>query len=145
MIRSRKYLDGAKGAKCTLRIPGICNGDAATTVSAHIRDGGKGLGNKASDLSTASACFECHRVFDGHGSVLLTPLEWSFYALRGLQETLEQRHEAGLLIVPIDPKPAKTIKPRLPAVKRAAIPKSSHKIKSKPLVSRGRWPKKPVA
>lgn len=140
-ISSAKYLSGSKGQECSMRIPGHCVGGTETTVPAHIRDRHKGGGNKASDISVANACFGCHSAFD---TGKLTHEEWLTYALRGLQETLEQRHEAGLLIVPIDPKHAKTIKPRKPAEKRTAIPKSSRPFASKPLVSRGRWPKKGV-
>jgi len=52
---------------------------------------------------------------------LVTREEWLTYALRGLQETLEQRIEAGLLIFPHDaPKPPKAIT-RKPAGQRAKI------------------------
>ena len=66
-IRSRKYLDGSRGQPCTLQITGVCTGDVETTVAAHIRDETFGKGQKADDISTADACYACHRVFDGHG------------------------------------------------------------------------------
>lgn len=140
-ISSKKYLAGSRGQHCAFRIPEVCTDNTETVVPCHIRDSHTGRGVKASDLSVVNGCLQCHDRMDGRSGVL-SKEDWLFYALRGLQETLEQRHEAGLLIVPIDPKLAKTIKPRLPAEKRTAIPKSSRKIASKPLVSRGRWPKK---
>lgn len=95
-LSSKAYLAGSKGQQCTLRIVGVCNGDPTTVVPAHIHDRHKGGGNKASDISVANACSACHAKFDGQAGKLLTRDEWFFYALRGLQETLEQRIEARL-------------------------------------------------
>lgn len=129
MIRSKKYLAGSRGQECTLRIPGVCTGDTSTVVPAHIRDGNKGTGNKASDISVANACHACHMVFDGQakmpGGEVISYDVWSFYALRGLQETLEQRFEAGLLVVPVDaetPATERPIKQRKPKDQRKKIP-----------------------
>lgn len=125
MIRSKKYLAGSRGAPCTFRIPGICNGDWSTTVPCHIRDGNKGTGNKASDLYVANGCFACHDAMDAR-SIVLSKEDWLFYALRGLQETLQQRFEAGLLIVPVDveaPASDRPTKPRKPKDQRTPIPK----------------------
>lgn len=142
MIRSKKYLAGSRGQQCTLRIPGVCNNDPDTVVPAHIRDRHKGGGTKASDLSVANACSSCHAVFDGQAmartGIPLAPEDWLFFALRGLQETLEQRFEAGLLIVPVDaetPPLDRPIKPRKAKEDRAKIagrgfPKVSRKFGS---------------
>lgn len=43
-IRSRKYLDGARGETCKLRFVGICNGDPETTVACHVHDQSFGNG-----------------------------------------------------------------------------------------------------
>lgn len=105
-IRSRKYLAGSRGQPCKLRIVGVCTGDVETTVPAHIRDRHTGRSIKASDLSVADSCFACHEKFDGRAGEPLPPEEWLFYALRGLQDTLESREARGLLVVPRDaPKP----------------------------------------
>jgi hypothetical protein len=128
-ISSKKYLAGSRGQQCSLRIPGVCTGDTSTVVPAHIRDGNKGTGNKASDISVANACHACHMVFDGQAKMPsgdIIPYDvWAFYALRGLQETLEQRFEAGLLIVPVDaevPPMERAVKPRKPRDQRKKIP-----------------------
>lgn len=124
MIRSKKYLAGSKGATCAFRIPGVCNGDWSTTVPCHIRDGNNGMGQKASDISVSNGCSACHDAMDGR-SMVLSREDWLFYALRGLQETLQQRFEAGLLIVPVDteaPLMSKPIKPRKPKDQRKKIP-----------------------
>lgn len=142
MIRSSKYLNGAKGASCKVRIAGVCKDNRETTISAHIRDENTGRGQKASDLSTADCCWDCHEVLDHRAKMpdgtFLTGVDWYFYALRGLQETLQARFEAGLLIVPIDVEPAlndRPIKPRKAKEDRAKIagrgfPKVSRKFGS---------------
>lgn len=128
-IVSSKYRNGARGQQCTLRIPGCCTGDTETTVFAHIRDRHTGRSIKASDISGADACFACHARFDGQDGHPLSREEWLFYALRGLQETLERRKEQGILFVPEDaPKQRKT-RPRLPPDQR------------KKIHSRSDWPK----
>lgn len=138
-IRSKKYLAGSKGATCKLRIVGACTGDTATVIPAHIRDRHAGRSVKASDLSTADACFRCHEVFDRRAKMptgeLISDAEWLFYALRGLQETLEARIAAGLLTVPQDaekPFHDRPIKPRLPHEQRKSIP-----------TRKAEWPKRP--
>lgn len=131
-IKSAKYLAGSKGAECTLRIPGVCNHNSETTVPAHLRDRHKGGGGKASDISVANACSSCHAKLDGQAGEPLSKEDWLFYALRGLQETLQQRFEAGLLIVPVDaekPLAERASKPRKPASERAKIP--SRKMQSR--------------
>lgn len=127
-ISSEKYLRGSRHQQCTLRIPGVCTGDIETTVAAHIRDRHKGGGNKASDISVCNACHACHMVFDRQAKMpdgsLMSSSDWNAYALRGLQETLEQRHEAGLLIVPVDPVTPmldRPVNPRKPKAERAKI------------------------
>jgi hypothetical protein len=116
-------LDGARGETCKLRIPGACNSDRATVSPCHIRDRHTGRSIKASDISVVDGCSGCHDVFDGRAGVVLPMEDWLFYALRGLQETLENRIERGILVWPADaePKPKPT-KPRKPKAERKAIP-----------------------
>lgn len=144
MIRSRKILNHARGKECQLALPGICGHNPETTVFAHLNSHGKGMGMKTHDFAGVFADYECHRYLDvGHGThPQMSDLELSQALLKAVIGTWLVLIEDHVIIVPIDPKPAKTIKPRLPAEKRTAIPKSSRKIPSKPLVSRGRWPKK---
>lgn len=145
LVRSKKYRDGARGQGCTLRIPTICTGDVETTVFAHIRDSHTGRSIKASDLSGCDACWACHEIFDSRSK---TPAgtnlgyeDWFFYALRGLQETLERRVEQGLLRLDIDvPKPFKdrTAKPRKPVEQRQAIPSRPSPMPSRPFQKRAK-------
>ena len=114
---------------CRDILPTLGKVDAVVTDPPYgLGDKWKGGGTKASDISVANACFGCHAAFD---TGALTKEEWLFYALRGLQETLEQRVAAGLLIFPHDaPKPS-TVTARKPKEQRA-------KIASRPT----NWPKR---
>lgn len=59
----------ARGQECQIRLPGICNGNAETTVLAHVRIVGiSGTGHKAPDLLGAWACSDCHAVVDSDKS-----------------------------------------------------------------------------
>lgn len=56
----------AKDRQCQVRIPGICNGDHATTVLAHYSLAGlSGKGIKSPDLIGAWCCSSCHDYADG--------------------------------------------------------------------------------
>lgn len=138
LVRSKKYRDGARGQGCTLRIAGVCTGNTETTVFAHIRDSHTGRSIKASDLSGCDACWACHEILDGRNGTL-DEVDWLFYALRGLQETLERRVEQGLLSLDIDvPKPFKDrpAKPRKLVEQRQAIPTRQSPMPSRPFQKR---------
>ncbi|AVX04190.1 hypothetical protein MXMO3_01664 [Maritalea myrionectae] len=132
MIHSKKYTDAARGQPCTLRIAGVTCAGPETTVSCHVRDRFKGMGCKASDLSTVDGCFNCHKVFDGQGDFVLSQEDWLFYALRGLQETQANRVARGLLFVTgFDPeKPKKR--------KSGKKVRSGKPIQSRPFQNKGR-------
>jgi hypothetical protein len=123
-IRSRKYLDGARGENCKLRFPG-CQNERETVVSCHVNDlTSFGMGQKADDISVIDGCAYCHRLLDtrAHGLSRALLLE---YLLRGLQATLRSRIEKGVLWLKPDPaKPfaARPTKPRKPAEQRRKIP-----------------------
>lgn len=125
-IASRKYLDGAKGETCKLRIVGVCQGDRETVVACHVRDRHTGRSIKASDVSVIDGCQACHDVFDlrakkPNGAHMNTE-EWLFYALRGLQETIENRIERGLLFVQQDTHREPTPRVRKPRDQRKPVP-----------------------
>ena len=75
-IRSKKYLNGARGQACV-----NCGANDGTTVSAHyqgIRSAafGKGTGTKPHDLCVADLCHKCHAEFDsGNGSFVVDPFQ----------------------------------------------------------------------
>ena len=140
-LHSQKYLAGSRDAPCAFRIPGVCiNRDA---VPCHARDRHTGRSIKASDLSVIDGCPACHDVFDRRAKMpngeLISEADWHFYALRGLQDTLERRREIGLLFVPEDihraPKPVT----RLPKAERKPVGKS------RPIPQRkAEWPSRKI-
>ena len=90
MIRSRKYLDRAKGQPCMVKIFGICNNDPTTTVMAHSNKyiHGKALGLKAHDFFCTLSCSNCHSVIDGHTRTEYTKAEIDEFWQRGFERTL---------------------------------------------------------
>lgn len=64
MSRLRKL---AAGRDCRIRLPGVCNGNPATTVLAHFRlIGVSGMATKVPDQLGAWACSDCHTYVDTH-------------------------------------------------------------------------------
>ena len=60
----------ARGQDCTVRVPGFCNGDPATTVLAHYRMlPFNGTGIKPPDWLGAWACSACHSLIDGRARI----------------------------------------------------------------------------
>lgn len=99
-VRSDALRQSAKGQTCTVRLPGFCNHNAATTVLAHLPGGGSGTGTKGDDTHAAYACSDCHDFIDRRrqskelsGAIVLDAM------LRGLAETHHRMIEAGLLKV----------------------------------------------
>jgi hypothetical protein len=84
----------ARGRECMVRIPGVCNGDPATTVLAHLNGGGMGM--KRPDTSGAWVCSACHDAVDGR--TVHDPYSWeelSEMHLQGVIRTQEQLIREG--------------------------------------------------
>lgn len=101
-IESKAYREAARGQPCTVQIEGACDGGGATTIFAHLRDRHAGKAQKASDTSGCDCCFGCHDVLDRRARMpstgeLITDGDWHFYALRGLQATIENRWRRGII------------------------------------------------
>lgn len=94
-VASKKYRDAARDQDCTLRLPGICNFDPATTVLAHLPCGMRGTGLKGPDFSAIDSCSSCHDVLDGRRSGEVDG--WDL--VRALAETHMRRVEQGLMII----------------------------------------------
>ena len=88
VIKSESITRSAHGELCTLRIEGVCNHRQATTVSAHLNSGSKGMGNKSPDIFTVYACSDCHLHLDA-GKVSKAD------QLRALMETLLKLYQKG--------------------------------------------------
>jgi hypothetical protein len=143
-IRSNKVLRSAKGQPCAARFPGICCGDDATTVWAHLNGSqfGKGAMIKAHDILGFHACFACHAYYDvGHGTrPILSSEQLLEYVLGAVCETYVRLVRAKIIIVPLDPERLshdKPVPPRKPASERAKVGgKSQWPEQSRPIRSR---------
>lgn len=123
-IRSRRYLDGARGEPCKFRFAGICNHNHETVVACHVHNDAFGMGRKADDFSVIDGCSNCHEFYDLRSHEMEPSLLLS-YVLRGLQETLRARIDRGLLVLSQDvakPFADRPVKPRKPPAERTKIP-----------------------
>lgn len=98
-VRSDQLMASAMGMPCSLRLPGICNHNPATTVRAHLPGIGKSNASKVSDLHSAYACSACHDAIDRftwekRGLTAAMVLD---AMLRGLCET--QARDVGLGLI----------------------------------------------
>lgn len=74
-----KLTKAARGRDCQVRLMGICNGNAETTVLAHYRMAGLcGTGIKPPDLLGAWCCSSCHDEIDRRTRI--TDLETAKFA-----------------------------------------------------------------
>ena len=96
-VVSKKLRDSARGQDCTLRIPGICNFDSATTVLAHLPCGQKGTGMKGPDMISVFACSACHDRIDARTSS--APAVTGADMLRALAETQLKWLDMGLMTI----------------------------------------------
>lgn len=89
----------AAGRPCLVRIPGVCNGDSATTVLAHYRSSGiSGIGLKSPDALAAWACSDCHDAIDRRRHTgLFTREEVRLMHLEGVMRTQAALIEMGKL------------------------------------------------
>ncbi len=100
-VRSQAIMDSAQGMPCSLRLPGICNHNDATTVLCHLPGIGKSMGSKVSDIHGAFGCSACHDAIDRHtyekrgltAAIVLDAM------LRGHAETQAHWVQMGLLSV----------------------------------------------
>lgn len=91
-----KISKSARGEDCTVRAPGICNFDPATTVLAHIRRSwNAGVGLKPRDTEACYACSACHDAMDRRSGGL--PAVPPGALLDALMRTHRRLIEKGLL------------------------------------------------
>lgn len=101
-IRSDAIMNAAEGQPCSLRLPGICNHNAMTTVNCHLPGIGKSMRSKVSDLHSAFGCSACHDAIDRftwekHGLTAAMVLD---AMLRGHAETQARLVGMGIIVVP---------------------------------------------
>jgi len=96
-IRSKAIRESARGEPCTVRIPGICNGNPETTVLAHL--GGGGMGTKRGDIFGAYCCSSCHDALDGRMKTDYPKGTLELWHRHGVERTQEILVEQGLIMV----------------------------------------------
>ena len=100
MAKSSKIRRSAQGQECTIRIPGVCNGNPETVVLCHLPGGG--IGGKVSDIHGAYGCSACHSWIDGgwaHDKNCLAQWEPELYHLEAVIRTQEILLREGLIKV----------------------------------------------
>ncbi len=94
--KSNKLRASARGRDCSLRIPGVCNFNAETTVLAHLPCGHKGMGMKSPDNMAVFACSNCHDRLDRRSGG--EDIDWRD-VLRALAETQQIWIAEGLISI----------------------------------------------
>jgi len=94
-VVSTKIRKFAKGRACSIRIPGVCNGNPETTVWCHAPGGG--MGAKQSDELGAFGCSSCHDAIDGRIPVDLRKQSVSLYFWEGHAESLKILRQNNLV------------------------------------------------
>lgn len=95
-VISKKLRDSARDQDCTLRIPGVCNGNPETTILAHLPCGQKGIGMKSPDNMAVFACCACHDRLDFR--IRGGDIDWRDI-LRALAETQTIWIDKGLMVI----------------------------------------------
>ena len=92
-----KITKSARGQNCTVRLPGICNGNNETVVFAHINGirFGHGVGHKTE--YGAFACSSCHDAIDVRVKTNLTRSELKLAHYEGVFETWRLLDRKGVL------------------------------------------------
>jgi hypothetical protein len=88
----------AKGMECQIRIPGVCNGNAETSVLAHLRMAGiTGTGQKAPDPLGAWSCSDCHTIVDSNGGKVFDRDYVRLCLFEGIARTQAELIKRGIL------------------------------------------------
>jgi hypothetical protein len=93
-----KLTQSARNQPCTIRIPGVCCFDPATTVPCHYRLAGlSGIGLKSSDLFFADGCVNCHDAVDRRRFKDLDRDYVRFLHMEGVLRTQYRMLQQGLI------------------------------------------------
>lgn len=84
----------AEGRQCMIRLPG-CDGGGETSVLAHYRMPGTGMGRKPPDLCGAWACANCHDIVDGRKQSEVEAIPRKLIHAQGCLRTLAALAEEG--------------------------------------------------
>ncbi len=92
-MANSKIRQSARGKDCTVRIPGVCNGNHETVVLCHVGRK-RGMGIKCNDIHAIYACSACHAFIDGPDRFLF---ETRSMVLDALEETQLIMIDEGLI------------------------------------------------
>lgn len=92
-----KIRQSARDEDCTLRIPGVCNEDPATTVLCHAPFPNRGGMRKGNDTWAAYGCSSCHDLIDGREQIILTEEYSALMWMPAIKETQDKLKEKGLM------------------------------------------------
>lgn len=96
--------DMAKDKYCQIRLPGVCNGNKATTVFAHYRNSqNAGIAIKPNDLIGSWACSSCHHAVDGRLTTKYSKAELETAHLQGMARTIKEITDDYKIILKIKP------------------------------------------
>lgn len=93
-----KLTKAARGRDCQIRIFGVCNDNAETSVLAHYRMAGTcGTGIKPDDMQAAISCSSCHDAIDGRIKTEYCRDELRLFHAEGVLRTQEIWRREGLI------------------------------------------------
>ena len=98
-IRSKKIRDSARGEKCSLRLPAVCNYDESTTIFAHAPSADKGMGIKSPDWWGCYSCSACHDAIDGRVKYPHSDSYVTLSLIQAIYETQKKLINKGLIEV----------------------------------------------
>lgn len=93
--RNPALLAMARGKRCLLQVPGVCNNNPATTVAAHSNWSihGKSGARKADDMYVVNSCSACHTWLDQGPAT--KPVKLAVFMRAHLDQVLEWRRIVG--------------------------------------------------
>ena len=89
----------AEGKECTMRVPGVCNGNPETSVWGHLNSTrwGAGKGIKSNDLCGLIVCSSCHDLLDRRVKTNHDRQQVMYWAFEGHMESLTMLVKAGII------------------------------------------------
>ena len=90
----------ACGRACTIRLPGICNGNPETVVLCHYRlVGFSGSGMKSPDWLAAYGCSACHAAVDSQTKIAMLRADRQLALAEAVFRTLDILIGEGVIVV----------------------------------------------
>ena len=86
----------ARGEECTLRIPGVCNGNPETVVLCHAPYPGRS-GMRTHDWWAAYGCSSCHDAVDGRDRIACASFDFRLFWHGAIHETQSKLQQKGLI------------------------------------------------